>query len=242
MMNKRTLSFLLYFLLSPLWAQGLLIATIAHAPPFEYLDGHKELTGFDIDLMTALCQRMNRSCQFKIYEFAEVLPALKKGEVDLAIAALVITPERRLDFLFSLPYKLAKLNFVSLAQAKFSKVSQLEDKRIGLYHSSPDSAFIKARFQHAQLRYYRHVGDLFNALKKQEVDVIVVEPARAEYWLANVGGFKILGQAMAEGEGYGIAANLGQQGLIGQINKMLKQMEQDGSYLAIYRRYFAPSF
>ena len=231
--------FLFYFVLSPLWASNLIIATIANAPPFEFQNDAKGLSGFDIDLMNDLCKRMNTRCKFKIYEFSQVLPALKRGEVDLAIAAIDITPQRKEQFLFSLPYKLANIKIVTLTTSDLQTPNQLVNKHIGFYKNAPDKDYLNAlSLQQIHAQYYPHVADLFAALKQKEVDAIVVEPSRAAYWLANNQGFKVLGKSVSVAEGYGIAANLNQNELIEEINHYLKQMERDGTYLQIYNRYF----
>lgn len=232
-------SIFFYFLISPLWAKNLTIGTIGHAPPFEYQDQIKGLAGFDIDIMNTLCQRMNTHCTFKIYEFSQLFTALKKGEVDLAIASIVITPKRQEQFLFSLPYKIARLQFITLKKNNFQETSQLINKRIGVYKNAPDRRYIEEKFNNqVTFQDYDHVENLFSALKKNEVDAILVESPRAEYWLANVPGFKMLGKSFPVGEGYGIAANLREEQLIQEINTQLKKMEKEDTYLKIYKLYF----
>lgn len=239
-MKKIFIRFVLfYFVFSPLWASNLIIGTIANAPPFEFQNDAKGLSGFDIDLMNALCKRMNTRCEFKTYQFSQVLDALKKGEVVLAIAAIDITPKRKTQFLFSLPYKLATIKIVTLTSSDLQKPNQLVNKRVGFYKNAPDKDYLGAlSLQQIHAQYYPHVADLFAALKQKKVDAIVVEPSRAAYWLANNRGFKVLGKSVPVAEGYGIAANLNQKKLIDEINYYLKQMERDGTYLQIYNRYF----
>lgn len=228
-----------YFLISPLWAKDLIIGTISHAPPFEFQDEKKGLSGFDIDIMNELCKRMDVHCTFKLYDFHRLLNILQQGKVDLAIASIVITPERSQQFLFSLPYKINSLQLVTLATAKYQNYAQLKNKRIGVYKGPIAQLFIAQKLDgQAEVQQYDDVEDLYSALENKEVDAIAVELERAVYWLANTQGFKMIGKPVHIGEGYGIAAPLGQTQLIEQINQQIKNMEQDGTYLKIYKLYF----
>ncbi|BCA93834.1 hypothetical protein TUM19329_01950 [Legionella antarctica] len=51
--------------------------------------------------------------------------------------------------------------------------------------------------------------------------------------------FKLVGQKILMGEGYGIMALKSNALLIQQINKSLLDMEADGTYLKIYNQYFS---
>lgn len=157
-----------YFFISPLWAQDLIIGTIAHAPPFVFRDADKNLSGFDMDIMSELCARLKAQCTFKVYEFSLLLPALKKREVDLAIASIDITPERKKQFLFSFPYKIIQLQFITSETSQFKSFSQLKNARIGFYKNVPDLPAMERKF-HNQLQYsLKWIG----ALRKDRSDPI----------------------------------------------------------------------
>jgi ABC-type amino acid transport substrate-binding protein len=227
------------FLTFNTYAQNLIIGTLSNDPPFEYKEEPHTFSGFDIDIMGKLCKRMGSQCTFKTFNFHQLFGALDKGEIDLAIAAIIITPERQKHFLFSLPYKFNNQQFVTLAHSKLKSPSQLLNKKIGIYKGAPEETAVYNKFNgHVQIKLYENVNELVYALKKKKVDAIVLEYSRAVYWLSNTKDFKLLGRPFRAGEGYGIAAKLGRKQLIQQINLTLKKMEQDGTYLQIYQRYF----
>lgn len=239
-MKKIPILYLIFFLLpSSLWAKDVVIGTIANSPPFEYRTEVNQLSGFDIDIMKTLCNRMQLHCSFKIYEFSQLLSVLKEGNIDLAIAAISITPQRQKQFLFSLPYKTIKLEFLTLAKSNIQIISQLKNKRIGVDKNSFVQRYVKQKLNgQVNIKYYNKFSNLFYALEKNEVDAIAVEDYKGMYWLANNPGFKIVGNPFLITDGYSIAANLGQKKLINQINRELKQMERDGTYIKIYELYF----
>ena len=220
-------------------AQQLAIGTISDDPPFEYLAGKNKIAGFDIDIMTTICQRIGSQCTFKMYDFHKLFEILNKGEVDLTIAAIIITPQRRQKVLFSLPYKSNNQQLIVLGNSAFHSPTELMGKKVGVYKTSPDEAAIYRKFSgKVQLKTYEHVNDMIYALKHKQVEAIVLEYPRAIYWVSAMKSFRLLGERFPVGEGYGIAAKLGRDDLIKKINQALESMEDDGTYLQIYQRYF----
>lgn len=217
----------------------LVIGTLSNAPPFEFRNEAHNLSGFDIDLITDICKRIKKECVFKLYNFHKLFNALHKGEIDLAIAAIMITPERKKEVLFSFPYKLIMHQYLTLASSKVDTVAQLRNKIIGIYGTSPEEDVIDAQFKgDIKIKTYEHVNQMIDALQKNNVEAVLLEYHRAIYWLSNTQGFKLLGRPFQSGEGYGIAAKLGRTDLIQQVNEALMHIEKDGTYLRLYKTYF----
>jgi len=63
-----------------------------------------QLVGHDIEVAKKLAGEMGVQPEFKVYAWAEIIPALQKGEVDVIIAGMAITPKRALQLDFTLPY------------------------------------------------------------------------------------------------------------------------------------------
>lgn len=70
------------------------VAITDTAPPFAYRDDKGALKGFNVDLVYALCQRLQRQCKIEVQRFPEVIPAVGGGRYDLGVANTLRTPER----------------------------------------------------------------------------------------------------------------------------------------------------
>lgn len=93
----RCLPFLLLLTLpAAATAEGkvLSIAITDTAPPFAYRDENGKLKGFNVDLVHALCQRLQRECRLEVMRFPDVIPAVNVGRHDLGVANTLRTPER----------------------------------------------------------------------------------------------------------------------------------------------------
>ena len=71
-------------------------------PPFAY-EADGVLRGFDVELGAQLAKRLGLKAAYKKMDFDELLPALEDGEIDAAISAIYLTPERE-DSLDFVPY------------------------------------------------------------------------------------------------------------------------------------------
>src|SRR6266540_4065865 len=85
---------------------SLVVASAYPDPPFDLIqDG--SATGFDIELMRAVCAQLGLALQPVRYagdDFNGIFDGLAKGSYDAVISGTTITPERAAVALFSQPY------------------------------------------------------------------------------------------------------------------------------------------
>lgn len=73
-------------------------------PPLNMTNKSGEIIGLEVDLIKALANAMGLDAHFTTMPFAELLPALDQGKVDLVISGMTITPERNAKVAFAGPY------------------------------------------------------------------------------------------------------------------------------------------
>ncbi|KTC94570.1 transporter substrate-binding domain-containing protein [Legionella erythra] len=224
-----------------LHAQTIRVGTGLYAPPFEMqADNKKNLYGFDIELMQAICQRAGWQCQFKGMLFEQLFIELKDNTIDLAISAISITSERQKNFLFSLPYMASGGQFLTKSQSPINTILDIRNQRVGIERGTVFKQMLQAQYQDAiTITDYATQQDVLNALSNDDVDAVLIDTGAAQYWVANNSGlFKAIGDSLPVGLGYGIMANPNRRDLIETVNKQLLAMENDGDYLKLYSRYF----
>lgn len=235
--------FLLLTLFSNAYPITIKVGILAYNPPFEVLAQNsnkgKIFFGFDAAIMKEVCKRIHAECTFENYLFRDLFSQVAAGDIDLAIGAIIITPERREKFLFSLPYKQSRLQYMVLANAPYQEIKDLTGKKLGVYDYSPAMDSALQFFNHdIQLVRFKSSMDMQYALNEQEVDGIITNASQAKYWVTNDTDYRALGASFVLGEGYGIMARRGREELIDDINQALLSMEKDGTYLSIYERNF----
>ena len=81
--------------------------------------------GFEVDLAKALARELGRPIQFKQYQFHSLVSGLQRGDFDLAMNGLEVTPDRRTKLLFSHPYYIFQQQLV--VRTEESRFQNLED-------------------------------------------------------------------------------------------------------------------
>jgi len=101
-------------------------------PPWVMKDKKGEFIGFEIDIAKQLAKDMGVKVKFKEYQWSKMIPALKKGEIDIIASGLSITPKRALEINYSQPYSSSGYSLVTnLALTKdFTSIKNLNDKKV----------------------------------------------------------------------------------------------------------------
>ncbi len=239
----RTLFFLILVFLLPLsYAKPLLIGTTSQNPPFNSLADQKDhFYGFDIDIMGEICRRIKSPCQFTPLVFNDLFTQLANNKIDLATAAIIITPERQQQFLFSLPYLESSAQFMVTQESTLTNPNHLTNKNIGTRLGTPFAGIARNIYKNQiHVTEFRDIGELLDGLNDGDVDAVLMDTEAARNWYSNTNSlYKLIGTPIPVGNGYGIMANKDRGILIEQINQALLNLEADGTYLRIYNHYFS---
>jgi polar amino acid transport system substrate-binding protein len=116
-------------------------------PPFTAKGRNGKLIGFDVDVANALAAAMGVKLKLVQKPFAELLPALERGEVDLVMSGMTITPARSLRFGFAGPYYVSGKSILtkSAELAKHGDVASFNKEGLKLValEGSTSEAFVK---------------------------------------------------------------------------------------------------
>lgn len=217
------------------------IGTLVYDPPF-VISAHE---GFDIDLSRLLCERMKAQCQLMPMSSKQLYQALQLGKIDMAIAGITISSSRKADYIFSLPYMLSKGQFLTLSDSNINSVHDLQGSTVGVIRDELSGGvfynYVTHNYQgQFKINQYDTVEDMFAALSNKTISAVFLYRSDVNYWNHNGSNmFKPLGPVVTIGGGLAIMALPKNQDLIGQINKLLQQMEQDNTYLGLYKTYFS---
>jgi polar amino acid transport system substrate-binding protein len=86
-------------------AAGVLkLGTAALTEPFSFMDGSRNIVGFDIELASYVARKLGKKLEIVNMDFGALIPALISGKVDMIAACITITEERAQKVLFSEPY------------------------------------------------------------------------------------------------------------------------------------------
>jgi len=82
----------------------LVVGTAGSMPPLNMTTKDGQIIGIEVDLGKMIASVMDVKLTLKPMPFKDLLPALERGEVDMVLSCMTITPGRNLKFAFVGPY------------------------------------------------------------------------------------------------------------------------------------------
>ncbi|MGY5452135.1 transporter substrate-binding domain-containing protein [Agarivorans sp. MS3-6] len=213
--------------------QPLRVVTEASYPPFESFDEHKSIVGFDIELAKAICQQINRQCEFYHQPFDSLLSSIAAGHYDVAISALDITEQRKQTVSFSDAYFVNTAVYLSTAG-----VNVTEGAAVAVQSGSSFQRFLRSQRPAFLSIAYPSYQLALNDLQQAKIDAVFLDSAAAHYWLAQHPKFVIQTEESYPASGLGMAVSQQSVDLLKQINHALKVLKNNGNYQTIYQSFF----
>ncbi len=205
-------------------------------PPFEQgKPGH--YTGFDIELMEAIAERIGRTAEFQDTSFETIFRDVQQGKFEAVISAATITEEREKAVDFSNPYYLSEQAVLVKEGSSIKSLEELEGKTVGVQQGTTGQELAKEEIGGAEIRPYPEGPDAVNALKSGTVEGVVIDAPVAQNAVEKSGGVEIAEKVPTEEE-YGIAVAQGNSELLEEINSGLEEVMEDGTYKKIYEKWF----
>lgn len=220
-------------------ADGVLtVGTNAEFPPFEYVNDNGEPDGFDIALIKAIGEKLGVTVEVENMEFASLISSIG-SKIDVSIAGMTVTEERKESVDFSDSYYDAVQYVVLPADSEIATAADLENKAIGVQLGTTGD-FIASDIAGATVSQYNKAVDAVNDLINGRVDCVIIDKNPA---LVFEGKFE--GQVVAvdgaqfdfEPEQYAIAMPKGDAALVEQVNAALEEIKADGTFDELVKTY-----
>ena len=218
-------------------ANPLVVAVDTAFVPFEFKQGDTYV-GFDIDMWDAIAQDLNLAYRLQPMDFSGILPALQTKNVDVALAGITITEERRKAIDFSDGYYDSGFILMVPTDSDIQSFEDLKDKTLALKTGTSAAQYARENFTDTTLRLFPNIDNAYLELQTGRVDAAMHDTPNVLYYIkeAGQGRVKTVGDQMLAHE-YGIAFPKGST-LIADVNASLAKMKEDGRYNAIYEKWF----
>lgn len=219
----------------------LIVGVQFDAKPFGFLNKEAELNGVDVDIAKEIAKRMLGS-EDKV-EFKQVSPATRiqsvtTGEVDLVIATMSITPQRKIIVDFSDPYFIAGQAIVVPQSSKINSLADLNDKSVIVVLGTTGEKNLRYFAPAAIVQGYRNYSNAFKALKEGKADALTTDDSIILGFIMDNKDYKILSKRLTQ-EPYGIAFKNSENAhsLKMNVNRILDSMKSDGTLNKIKKKW-----
>ena len=227
---------------APAPAKVYVVGTDAAYAPFESQNEKGEIVGFDIEVVQAVAKKAGIEVKFVNTPWEGIFNALGQGDRDMIVSAVTITAERKGTMDFSDPYFDAQQLIAVKDGSKVAKFADLKKLKVGVQTGTTgDEAVTKLMGKtSAAIKRFESTPLALKELEAGGVDAVVADNGVIINYVANNPGgkFKSIADKEFVPEQYGIALKKGNTELQAKLNKGLAEIRADGSYDAIFTKYF----
>ncbi len=200
---------------------------LAHptTPPRCWTNAVGEVVGADVDLATRIAARLGRPLTVEAVAFEDILPRLKAGTADFAIATISITEARRVDVDFSAPYAVGGNCFLYRADGPRPRMSQAASFRIGAETGTTGDLYL-CNHEADPVRF-ADADAAVAALARGDIDAVFFDCAPLRNWAAQSGG-RLVVSPLETREGYGVAVDKRRPDVLQAANDVIADGNADG--------------
>ena len=216
----------------------LVVGTNTAFPPFEYVGDDGNPDGFDIALIKAIGDKIGMDVQIQDMEFDSLVSSIG-GKIDVAIAGMTVTEERKNTVDFSDSYYEAVQAVLVPKGSAIATADDLKNLKIGVQLGTTGE-FIADEIEGATVSAYNKAVDAVNDLNNGRVDCVIVDKNPAEVFGAQFSDKVDVVPGTNfdfEPENYAIALPKGNTELADKINNALKELKADGTYDSLVSKY-----
>ena len=213
-------------------------------PPFENFDAVRgAAAGLDVDLAHAISDQWGIKTEIVTLGFDELLDAVAAHQVDAAISAMPIQPERTEDVRFSDPYVQAGVVLAARKGSDLTGSADLAGRRVAVEWGSQGDAAARALREDAEMQFEllprETVTLALDALASGEADAAIVDAISLATY-AQAAQLAAVGEPLVS-DPYVVVVPADAPDLLRAVNEALRALESDGTLDAIRARWLRPA-
>ncbi|EGO64614.1 transporter substrate-binding domain-containing protein [Acetonema longum] len=214
------------------------IGTEGTYPPFTFKNEKGELQGFDVEIIIEVAKRLGVKAEFVPTEWKAMFAGLDSERFDVIANQISINEKRLEKYDLSTPYTVSGAQvIVNKETTNISSVEDLKGRKVGVTQSSNWEEI--AQKAGANIRHYKGANEIFADLQAKRIEATVNDRLFiAEYFLKNSShNLAVAGQTFDEAK-MGFAFRKGSPELIEAVNKAIREIQADGTYVKISHKWF----
>jgi polar amino acid transport system substrate-binding protein len=214
-------------------------------PPIGFRDSDNNPDGLDVQMCKDLAAAMKIKHEVVGLTWAERIPALVSGKIDVAIASSSDTLERAQTVGFTIPYNVFRFQAVLAPGVKVNDWEDLKDLRVGAAvgttYESEFLAYKEANWKGSKGKYvsFQSENESFLAVKQGQVDAVIVTDTVAANNIKS-GKFDGITSGPVAPFGADIVGMMTKRkefGWINYLNIFINRQVRSGRYQEIYSKY-----
>lgn len=226
----------------------LLVGSDIAYPPFEYYDTDGVTPiGVDVELAYAIGEKLGCEVEMMNTAWDGIFAGLSKGDYDIVMSSVTITPERLVDFDFSDPYieNYQSINILAGSSIKPASPAELAGLKVGYQEDTTSdiylTTYIEKNGTEVETYEYATVMNAWDDLAAGRLDAVICDSTVATKYLAE-GKYEQTWNQQSEPdavpEQFAVCMPKGSAELQAAINEALAEIKADGTLDKIFATYF----
>lgn len=221
-------------------APVLKVATTGVSFPGSYKDDDGNLTGFDVEVIKAVADKIGYDVDFTTTSFDGLFGLLTSHKVDVIASSIAITDEREETYDFSTPYATFQYGIVTKSDSDLTSVDDLDNATIAATVGSNQINVLQNFNSTIQIQTYDDREAALSAVTNGQVDGY----SNAKTILSAIIDQKGLDLKILDGEieeeNIAIAFNKGEdEELQEKVNDALAELQEDGTIAELSEKFFS---
>jgi polar amino acid transport system substrate-binding protein len=217
-------------------------------PPFWSQEASGEWTGWEVEIIKAVCDEQGLDCVLVPIPWDGLIPALGSKKIDAIMNSMSITEERMKTIDFSDKYYNTPTAIIGPKDQTFDATPEgLKGKIIGVQVSTVHAAYAKKHFSDsaAEIKEYQTQDEANQDLAAGRIDATQADSIALDAFLKSEAGeacCDLKGFVAPDdevlGPGVGAGVRKGDEALKDKINAGIKGIRDSGKYAEITKKYF----
>ena len=199
---------------------------------------NNNIGGFDYDLMHEIADASDFEIQFVPMQFSDLIPSLRRDDIDIIIAAMSITEERKQLVNFSDRYLTAGQSIVvNKGNTNIKTTNDLAGKTVGVIKDTVSDMIISKTEGIHQIERFDIAGSALLSLKRNKIDAIMIDKLTCINYIQYDKDLTIVQTIEYPEIGYGIAVRKDDYTLLHKVNSGLQEIMTNGTYQKLVDKY-----
>ena len=206
--------------------------------PFVFPDPQKpeRLIGFEAELADALAARLGVKAEMVQNQWDQLTPALLRGNFDIILNGLELTPENQQRNALTRPYFVYAQQIVTRRETDgLTRLEALKGKPVGVLSSSVAQRLVEAAGG-IETKIYPGNVETLRDLKAGRIEAVVLDLPIAIHYARPDATLKLSGPTFAPGY-YAIGVRKEDTALLAALNQAIEQLAADQTLARIYQKY-----
>ncbi len=210
------------------------------SPPMESVDpASGQIVGFDVDVVNAVCAKINCKAEFVTTGWDGIFAALDQGNFDFVASGVSITDERKKAMDFTDPYIVNSQAVLMRVEDAVSSPDEFKSKglKLSAQANTTDAEVAAGIVGKENVLAYDTFSASVLALKNKDVDGVVINGANADAYEKEFAGELVVSIRGLSSDPLGLVFRKGDPN-VAAFNEGIKALKEDGTLDKLTQKYW----